>query len=89
MDLGVKGGSWSPGFAFYLVVSRCIWEPHEAVTFNPMSIPAINRVNLHEQIRSRVVHEGILGFKLIVKRKTEMTHVVGFIAVLVLSLYTL
>lgn len=71
MYFTVQRSSRSPSVYFYLMVSWLGRESTETIPLYSMSIPGINRVNLHENSRSRS-HPVIFGNKLIVQRKTEM-----------------
>ena len=50
MDLGFQAATRPPRFNFNLVVARGGWQSHKSVTFDSVAAPAINRVDLKEQI---------------------------------------
>ena len=50
MDLGFQAATRPPRFNFNLVVARGGWQSHKSVTFDPVATPAINRVDLKQEI---------------------------------------
>ena len=46
VDFGIKGCTWSPCFYFQLMIAILEWQLHETVSFNPVSVPTISRIDL-------------------------------------------
>ena len=63
VNFRVEGSSWSPRFSFDLMVSSFLWQSHECVTFNSVPTPAVDWVDLKEDVRSafQVI---VLGYEL-------------------------